>query len=310
MRKYIPYIVISVFAIIIVICIICVNFNKTDCYLLSYKTNYNVTTDNNEDCYLNINLYINNNKSYIVDKNQIMNCYISDSNNSSIINLQISSIKQNDLHLTYKNNKYNCYNFKFKILFDSYDHFEWYIEDAILNVNYKGNKEYNVKIGNFSFVRIDNINDDIIISNIKPLLSSVNDNSYMSGLILGVRKNSNYNVNIESIKILNCNTYVGEKVQIIDNLPEGNDFNKIYGYDYSNLIKGSGEVNINIIDDNVYYLLIPIYYEKLLLVNNFAIEFCLIINGEEIKYYLNNYTYYQPNNEIIKEEDIFIYNEQ
>lgn len=309
MRKYIPYIILSLFTIVIVVCIICVRISDRNTYLISYKKNYNITSNSNDDDYININLFINNKKSYILDKNQLNKCYLSDRSNSSILNIEIDSIKKTELDFEYKNSKYYCYNFRFKIMFDTDDEFEWYINEAILNLRYKGDKEYNINIGDINYIKVDNNNNDIIISNIKPLLSSINDNSYMTGLIVGVRKNSNYNVNIAEINFMNCNIAIGDKIQIIDKLPNGNDFKTICGYDNSSVVKGDGLIDLNLNSNDRYFIVIPIYYDELLIVNECVIKFKINVNGEEKSFYLKDYTFYQPNNEIIEKNNIYIYDQ-
>lgn len=307
MRKIIPYIIICCFCIVFTVVLFVSLNKKTNGKFFVYEKNYNIVYDNDVKK-LNISIFVNDKKSYLVDKQQVKNCYIIDKDNSSVIDVSLMNITFNNNEVEYEDNNYFEYLFTFNINFNTEEDTEWYFNQAILQLNYNGNIMYDILIGQFSFVKVMNKNDDVVISYIKPIISEVETNSYLSGLILGIRKNDTNNIILNNIQIMNTNIGAGELISISKEKPLENTFEDIFQYDFINTNKGNGNINYNIIDDKIIYVKIPIYYEYLYLATSFPIKINYSLKNKELDYYLYDYTFYEPTNEIINKKNIHFYN--
>lgn len=306
MRKYIPYIVILVFCIITFILLI-IPTKPKDVKILYYKKNYNLSSSISNNDYLNIDLMINDYRSYMIDKSQILHSYLTDKALSSIIDLELIDIIQSDNTIDYENDVFYNYTFVFKVLFKTDSFTTWYIKDAILKIGYNGNKNYSIDIGNFSLIKLEKNNDDFItISSVKPLLSKINKNQYLTGLVLGIRSNCVNDLYLKNINILNEGVFVGNNISMINDEPDSNDFKEVLGYDFLNQQKGNGEINY-LITDKIQYFVIPIYYDNLIMVNTFPIEFTIKNNNSYHKFYFNNFKYFEQLDIVINRDDIDVY---
>ena len=303
MRKILPYI--ALFSVVIVISIsIMFNQSKTIDKFIYYYGSYNITTLVDEDNFLNINLYVNNDKSYFVDKYQINECYIQ--NIDSIIDLEINNIYNTKEVVKYKNTNYYKFIYKFKVLFNTTEEIKWNLNDVTLYLRYNDNKEYNLNIGDISINKI-NDNDTILaISNIKPLTSVINNNTILTGLIIGVRNSKeNNSIIINKISVLDANISVGNKIEILNDIPKTNSFNEVSNYNYSSIKKGEEEVNIKVTNASTY-LFIPIFYNNVTVASKFPIEISYIYNNDLYRYVLYDYTFYEPINVIINDNNLII----
>lgn len=273
--------------------------------ILSFRKNYNVTSTINEEENLYVNLYINANNSYITDVNQLTKSYIIDKSNGETIEVIIKSIYKDDRKLEYANDKYNSYIFEFSFNLSIDSFIAWYISNAILELTYNNQNVYNIKIGNFSFVKIDNYeNNYFSISNIKPLTYEQEKNVYLGGLILGLRNVSNSTFRITDIEILNCDSDLGEGVRVLDDLPSTNEFSEVAGFDYNLLNIGKNQVNITVENQSQILIYVPIYHKKNIITPEFAIKFNL---NNDTNVYLYDYIFYEPVNETVNKSNINIY---
>lgn len=289
----------------IVIVIISVLFNKTkvqDEFIYFYNS-YNLTSAINEDDYLNVNIYVNNTKSYFVDCNQISTCYIeSDTGSVDLSKINIYNENQN---IDYHSEKYYKFNFKFKLQYNTLNYNSWFITNAKLIIRYNNNAEYILKIGDISINKIENNEENISLSTIKPLTSIINKNTYLTGLILGIRKTCDYEVILKKIKLLDANLFVGNKVEVLSYLPETNKFEDVANYNYSSLNVGVEDVDFELSESTIYFF-IPIYYNIKTISNKFPILLELSVNNNIKNYVFSNYTFYEPSEYIINEHEIVI----
>lgn len=308
MRKILPYIIICCFCVVFTIILFVSLNNKTVQKFFVYEKNYNVVYDEDNKKF-NVDVYVNDKKCYLVDKTQVKKCAIIDKENSSIINISLETITDSNNEIDYDGEKYYQYLFTFNINFNTEEEIKWYFEQAILQINYNGNLEYDILIGQFSFVKVKNNSEDVIISYIKPIITEIETNSYLSGLILGLRKSENCNnVKINYIEIMNTNMHPGELIDIVKERPLDNTFEDIFGYNFINTNIGDGNINYNINDDDIIYIKIPIYYERLYLTTSFPLKINYSYNNKELDYYLYDYTFYNPTNEVISKQNIHFYN--
>ena len=305
MRKYIPYIIILVFCIITII-LLFVPTKTKNIRFLYYKKNYNLSSNINNNDYLNIEILINDKKSYFIDKKQIIHSYLTDKDLSSIIDLEIVDIISSDENIKYKGEMFYTYSLVFKVLFKTDTFTEWYIKGAKLMIGYNGNKNYSIDIGNFTLIKLEKQENYITIASVKPLLSKVGKNKYMTGLILGIRSTFNNEYFLKSIRILNEGIFVGNNISQLCEEPESNEFKEVLGYEYVNQKKGDGKINY-LINENINYYVIPLYYENIIMANYFPIEFIIQNNHESFNYYFGNYKYYDQLDIVLEENDIIVY---
>lgn len=308
MRKFIPYIIICSFCIVFTVVLFASLKQKIDGKFFVYEKNYNVVNDDNNKNF-NVSFYVNDKKSYLVDKQQVKKCYIIDNENSSTIDVSLIDITPNNYEVEYEGEKYYEYLYTFAINFNTDEQIKWYFNKASLQLNYNGNIMYDISIGQFSFVKVINNSDDVIISYIKPIISDVETNSYLSGLILGLRKNDKCNsIKINNIEIINANMQTGELISVSKEKPLEHTFEDIFEYNFINTNSGDGNINYNLIDDDIIYIKIPIYYERLYLATSFPIKINYSFNNQELDYYLYDYMFYNPANEKISKQNIHFYN--
>ena len=137
-------------------------------------------------------------------------------------------------------------------------------------------------------------------------MSEIENNQYLTGLIIGIRSTYGNDLYLKNIKFLNEGIFVGNNISQIINEPESNNFKEVLGYEHINQKKGDGCINY-LIGEKINYYIIPVYYEDMIMVNNFPIEFTIQKNNELIKFYFSNYKYYEQLNIIINDSELIIY---
>ena len=303
MRKYLPYICLIIIFIVVLISIL---FNKSKGVeqFIYYYDSYNLTSTINDDDYLNINIYVNSKTSYFIDKSQLSDCYLK--NEENIIDLELISIHNANEVVKYKEEDYYNFIFKFKLKFDTTTNLTWHMKKTTLHMRYNNSKEYNLDIGDLTINKIINNKELISLTNIKPLTSIIKNNTYLTGVVIGIRNVTKNNLKINKISLLDANVSVGNQVYILNELPESNSFDSVADFDYLSVSKGIEEVNINLKNETIF-IFIPIYYNKLTLKTKFPIEFTLnTTDFNQEKYILFNYTFFEPSNYIVDENELII----
>lgn len=305
MRKILPIVCVIIIVVIFFITFTVKETNVNDKFI-SYERNYNITSLTTDEDIININLFVNNKKTYLVDKNQIVSSYLKDKNNENMLTLEIKDIVYDNKEISYYDDKYYSYTLMFMINFKTENFISWLIDEAILEIEYNDNKKYNINIGSLSINKIDYNSESIIVTDIKPLTSNINDNTFLTGLIIGVRKNTNNVIFLDQINILNSGIFVGNNILEINELPKENNFNAVVNYDYSSVEKGNNNVSITLGEEKIF-LLIPLYYDNLIIADTFPIEIIFNNNHNKEKYYFYDYVYYTPIVENISKNNIYTY---
>lgn len=307
MRKKIIIIVcLVVIVVTLALTLIFTNSKKTK--VISFRKNYDVSSYVDEKDEFNVNFLINNKKSYFVDKKQINTCFLTNKENDEMIDLKIIDIINNSEKIKYQKDNFYSFTFRFLIDFKIDSNYEWNNKDAFIVIKYNDNKIYNLNIGMLSFNKIcENERTDFTITNIKATTSVVKDNSYLAGILIGLRILNNKSLTINKVDLLNGGVSVGKEVIMLDKVPDTNEFKDIVGYDFKESVKGNGSINYEINDSKTYYFYIPLYYEEDLIINKFPIKFTYTINNEVKEDYLVNYVYYEVQQENISKDNIHIY---
>lgn len=306
--KRIIYSAVSILFVIVVFFVILLkDTEKKQDMILFLEKNYNISSNINEVDYLNINLYISNKKSYVVDKNQLISCYLKD-NNDSLIELELIEINYNNIQMEYNDTEFYEFSFKFKILFKTSIGIEWYFNNAILNLNYNGNKSYEVSIGHCSLIKFLDNDSHLSLTNIKSLLSNYKNNDYASGLLIGLRNNSNNTIILNKVEILNDIINPGESIRQLEDFPNNTDHISVAGYHFIETVKGDGIINFSLNTDDVVYLFIPFYYEKLYVSTSFPVRINYKLNNNDYCYVVSDFIYFTPAQEYFNKELIHVYN--
>ena len=225
-----------------------------------------------------------------------------------MINLLIQDIINKNEVINYEKESYYRYVFVFKLDLSIESDIIWYFEEAFLNVKYNNDEEFKIKIGSLSLIKLKSIeNEYFTITNLKPVTKEINDNIYLTGVIYGIRSINTKSFYINNIEIMNTNVNVGKDVKMIDRVIDQGNFEDYMFFEYESLEKGDGNVNLLISNKEVYYIFVPIHYDKLFIMNSFPVKFTIELNKEKRIVYLNQYKYYSVYNEIIKEENIYKY---
>lgn len=302
MRKIIPFVCIGLIIIAFVIGIIFF-IKPVEINIITYSRNYNVSSTIGEDDYLNITLLINDQNSYILDKKQLINSSLSSKDEKENMKLSLDSISKNEETVKYKDETYYMFSLGFKLLIDIEEEYNWYLSDAYLNLEYQGNKDYQIKIGKFSFNKYKTDDSKISFSTIKPLTFE-EDNSYLGGIIYGINNKSNKNITIKKIEFLNTDVSLGDGIkEVID--VNTIDFEEVAGYDHNLVKERNNEVNIVIESGNVKKIFVPIYYKELFIMNKFPVKVIYTYDNKTYEYVFGMYNYYNPIKEMINDYIVY-----
>ena len=306
MRKYIPYICVLV---IIIVCVLVIVFTKDKEYqVFCFKSNYNVSSHIDDKDYINIKLGVNQDDGYLTDKNQFVDSSITNKDSDLKVTILIDEILNTKEIIDYQNEKYTIYNFKFKLQIGTNSYFELFIKNAILNLSFKNYEQYFFEIGDVSYVKVDKkTNDFIAFSKIKPLTETVNNNCYLSGLIMGIRNISGFDFIIKEISLKNEGMYIGDGAVILDENISYDSFSNLFQFNFSSVTKGNNYLDISVGYNENINIAYPIYYDKLKIANSFVIEFVIEVNGRTYSEYLYDYVFYEPLSELINKNNIKVY---
>ena len=302
MRKIIPFVCIGLIIIVFVIGIIFF-IKPVEINIITYSRNYNVSSTIGEDDYLNITLLINDQNSYILDKKQLINSSLSSKDEKENMKISLDSISKNEETVKYKDETYYMFSLGFKLLIDIEEEYNWYLSDAYLNLEYQGNKDYQIKIGKFSFNKYKTDDSKISFSTIKPLTFE-EDNSYLGGIIYGINNKSNKSITIKKIEFLNTDVSLGDGIkEVID--VNTIDFEEVAGYDHNLVKEKNNEVNIVIESGNVKKIFVPIYYKELFIMNKFPVKVIYTFDNKTYEYVFGMYNYYNPIKEMINDYIVY-----
>lgn len=303
MRKILYFIPLLVLAVVVALVL---SFKKEKTVVISQKRNHSVTVAENEAGYISVPLLVSNKKSYFTDANQLITSSLS-SPDGTHLPLELQTIDLIKTGITYQKKKYCNYNFTFKIDFAG-SQLKWYLQDAYLNLKYN-EKALKIAIGSLSYIILPEVENKLFtFSHIKPLTSNYQGNTYLAGIVFGIRSLSDTAFKLKQAEILNCDISLGRSVILLDNVPDTNSFKEITGYDFDNDTKIDPECDITVFPGTTVYLLIPLHYHQLRIVQSFPIAWHVREGDMDKVYYLDDYCYYGINKEEISGKDLVVYN--
>ena len=304
MRKIIPFICIGVIVIIFSIAIIFFT-KEIDTKVLTYFKNYNVSSLIGDDDYINVSIYINNKKSYFIDKDQITTSYLLSKSENDSIKLELKDVVKSNESIKINNEEYYLYLFKFKLLINIEDNYNFELEEAYLNLCYQNNKNYKLNIGQFTFNKYKKHDSSISISLVKPLTFE-DTNSYLGGVVYGIQNNLNKSITIKQIDILNVNVSCGDNIKEVSNY-DSIDFEDVSGYNHSYVNMNNKDINITINANENKKIIVPLYYVELFILNKFPLKITYLYNGNTYEYIYGIYNYYNPIKEVVSDDNYMIY---
>lgn len=250
--------------------------------ILTIKQNYQRLIT--EDELLSITMYLSNEKSYISDTNNIDSLYLMDEFNQ--IEVGVSEIRKLDYTETFQNTKYYAYVMDLNFEVVNVTDFLLELKETSLVINYLNGTRISLEIGYVNLNFKEYINPNYIDVNRMFALYKEADFEYISGLVLGVKNLTGFEVVINSISL--CNHLVSLDVENslkLTDIPEHNeDINELLNYEYNPIGEVESMEGLEVFEEDLIF--IPLKYKTELM--NIS-RFPLVI---EFTYNQGNYSYY------------------
>jgi len=301
MKKRIFFISLISFIVILAVFILLVVFTKDN--------KFYVTTIKKSHCYINkvsetqdfeIDVYITDKGSYMLDQNYIGNCYLSDDEQN--LEIKIKDIREQNEILKINDVKYYLYVFNFEIPFMTESECEFNLKEAEVEINYPSDK-LKLSIGNFYYLKVEDYgeyNNYLSVSKIKPIVNNVNNNKTLVGLDIAFLNNSNESLIIKNIKVLSSNiTISNDEITVLDQeISSGDDISDILGYKYDYKIKDENYnfKTIDLIQNEKKEYLIPIKYINDYVVDKAGVLIEYEYLGNSYKLYYDEILFFQTTN--------------
>lgn len=251
MKRIIPYILIPVLIILLIILLID-NKKAINPKAITINTNHNYLYNGSRSL-IEVNIYINDTNSPIINADAVDNSLIRDLNHNKVLNLELVNIthSHNEIYLS---ENYIMYTFKFKIP-NLNNNFE--IDDAYIDLSLTNQETYTFKIGSINLTYLTNAKElnwktidskknntnDISISSLV-----IETEDEISNILSVSLNNKEYNYSyINNILIININSpyYIANIPVIIETTDETYYLNNhYYVTDYNLIERASSLLNI------------------------------------------------------------------
>lgn len=269
--------------------------------ITTFEKAYNLISTFQEEDELSIDIYINQDETYINDNSSVVSCMVSDQNGNNQLSLKLKDINKLD-QVQLSNNNFYLYNFTFTILLQTDELFSLELDDAFLVINYQQEETIKLAIGSFSLYKIPNFGcEDLQIYQLKGLVNDFNNMKTIVGLGIGFINKSNETIKITKVIPLDTNVMVSNQDVILcdGSFSPNTNINLILGYDYQ-LSNGNSESSLSIDLEEGFYLF-PLKYKKERSINKIGLLIEYEINGEMKKMYYDDFTFF-TNSYYTKEE--------
>lgn len=262
----------------------------SEIHVSAYTKPYSINSMLNVKDSVDIIILIDEAESFYSDKTQILSAYVKGDEGELKLNIKEIMI-ENDSVLV-NDEKFYVFHYYFDIDFKALDHFELFIKDAYLEIEFLNDVKSKIHIGSFSYFKYSKSSNDIMFSLLK-VINTYDDETNLFGFQIGIRNLSNTKITIKSINLLDVNAKLGSPLKL-DNAMESkkvrdyfdnyNDLDNVLEFDLSidsleNVIYAFPLVNMN--DYNLMYPL-----ERL----GFNITY--ILNNMEYNYVFENFLFY------------------
>lgn len=267
------------------------------------KEAYNLLTYDEKDNEISVIFLINKNNSDMLDKNKIINSYITNDLEDEIMQVKVEEINYLE---KVKIKKERFYKYFFKISFKTLLKTDFLLEEAYLKLNYSYGLEAKFNIGSFCYYYENNNYSDISISNLKSTIEDINNKKTITGIALKISNNKESIINIKNIKILDINIDISDiKLIDISNIKVNDDLINITGKEYD-LNDDKIEMNDYLLNDELS-LFITLKYNKHYEINSFGIMIEYIENNTLKRYYLYPFCFFNNYERLINIEELQFY---
>lgn len=235
-----------------------------------------------ENTYLKTSVKCSRKDTMYLDKELVSSVSIYDNNTKEEYLLDLVEINKLDL---YEYNDKNYYDYELKLLIPFKSDSLISLENCYMSMNYINDETLDFKIGKVFLYNKDSSVKAFTISSLKGLVTTINEEQTLSGVILSLTKEYD-NLTIINIETLNNNVIINKgKITELEhtNYESTTPINDVLGYEY-NIYNQPSDKNINYnVDKNLIFLL-PLSY-----LNQTSVSTL----GFKITYIMDNTVYHQ-----------------
>ena len=277
------------------------------------KTAYNITSTIDEKDEIVIPIYSNSKKTDLIDVKKVANCYICDLDEENSFLLSLNHIDPGDGVLRINQEDFYENNYYFSIENGINSEYSVSLEKAYLKIILK-EREIKMCIGSLSYYKILSYGDAynwLDLVSLKAIVNELDEEKSIVGVVMGLRNNSNKNITINDINVLDINLKAStSEIKVIDEVPKSSDdISQLLGYRYNpKEITSSDLLDIVINGNDTIYLLVPIKKIGEIYTNRFGLQINYLHLDEEQIYYLDDFLYFKSNRNLKYDDfDIIIY---
>lgn len=305
--------VITLGVLVIVTIILLSVIKKEDTFDVTlFKKSYSIITSDSNDSYLEVLFYVSDKSVSFVRNDKILSSSISDKNKDNLIELKAVDVVDRKYTQVIKNRKFHLYSFIFTPITEVNDDFVFELDKAYLNIN-NSDMEYMFYIGSFYMTKVPfyGSQDDISLSNLKPLVGFLDRNKTLVGVGIELNNYTNKKITIKSFEFLRSGIKASNKDIVIspNNYYPSQDIDDILGYQYnvfeSEFIDSTFEKEIESKSKKEFF--IPLKYHNKYSVNSLGIVITYEINNSIHKMYVDEFTFFKDNSIVTKYDEVILY---
>ncbi|MFA7076661.1 MAG: hypothetical protein WC152_08380 [Candidatus Izemoplasmatales bacterium] len=286
--KRIFFSIITLYIVIGIILIIVIKPKNVNVNFFTIKQNYSRLMTENES--LVFGFFIDQNSSFITDKDNIVNASLT--NNINKIAVNISNIEQIAENIEYKEKLYYQYNLTIDFSEIYVNEFELNLVDAFLELSYINGDTLSLALGDIflSFGDIE-CNNYLDYSNIYGLVNNINDELYLTALIIKFENLSDKEIIIN--QITTNNNMIEFDLENYQKSIEKYEFSMalediITDYNYI----GEAKEGSILLEDEFYYIFPIKYKEDLKKIYRFPLQINFYYNEENHLISLDDYLFF------------------
>ena len=312
MKRYLIFIPIIIILLLAVVISIALHVDTFE--VMTVPRSYSYVSTYSDDDEMDVLVYVSSQNSYITRKENIKNAYVTSSDENNTMKVDLIDIQNMNSNVKIYGHYFYLYKFSFDIPFKTTSEYELSISDAFLLLDY-GTREITITLGSFYYYKMPyygDVDNGLVVTNLKPVIGYIGDNKTICGIRIGLRNNALTDITICDIKLLDPNIYpsLGE-IKIIDNEIGGlESMSSILGYNYvvKPKEKAPGEVALKITKNKEIEIVIPIKYLEDYPINSlgFIISYQRSGSGEIIKYYFDDFVFFNSMKETYDENKVVI----
>ncbi|NLD26245.1 MAG: hypothetical protein GX661_02670 [Acholeplasmataceae bacterium] len=287
MKKIIIFITITL-SVVVILLFIFLN-GKTDVLALTtFPKAYNLVGLYQDSEELEVNIYISGKDPFLIRRENISSCYLSDAQSEDRLHLELLAIEKQAAALEIGQDLYQQYQFQFLLDFNTTGEVTIEMPQAVLNLEMLQTDAVRIGIGSFTLNKISSFgSEDLRIARLKGIVNHLNYRKTLVGIAMEIVNKSEKEMTLTGMVPLDVNIKPTTSISKLPNL-------QFYSGENLNVILEMGEEDTNIVlapGTNAYFLF-PITYKTTLPLNKLG--FCLEYqsNEEYKKLYFNEFTFY------------------